>query len=191
VFFRADREVYLAGETVILTVDNLSDGPIAVVLACAINPCQFHGEEFFCVERECDGPETEIPAGGQIVLLEEIALLVRDGPSGVLFYKMFYREIASDMYTTLYSREFVVQDSGPTCVGARAAALLAVSDSPLSAQIDTSRVIIRRDAEKETCAADFALSSAGEIEPGRWSEGVIFLIDARTGQIIDETAYER
>jgi hypothetical protein len=52
-------------------------------------------------------------------------------------------------------------------------------------------VIVRWDGDNRVCTADFALTSAGEIEPGLWSEGVTLAINSRTGRVIEETAYER
>lgn len=74
---------------------------------------------------------------------------------------------------------------------AREIALNHLTSSPHLESVDTTRVTITFQDDTEAFVVDFAWKSADQIRPGLWSEGYFVVVDARSGDVIRATAYER
>ncbi len=73
----------------------------------------------------------------------------------------------------------------------REIALDHVKSSPYLKNIDTTRVSITLQDDRQAYVVDFAWKDAGQIRPGLWAEGYYVVVDARSGVVEEAYAYER
>jgi len=193
VTLRTDKEVYRAGESIVVTIDNNSTAPVQFVEVCALHLCQQSGEDWICEEKECDGPATVLDSGDQLGILMEAMPLFPAGQSAEpgWRYKLDYRIVSEDPYYFAHSNPFAVAGQGPDCGQARQVALNHAQSTDYWNQIDVNRARITWLDEDQTCLVDFAWQGTAEILPGLWAEGYSVVVGAKLGRVREAYAYER
>lgn len=189
---KTDSELYREGESIIITIGNNSPNPVIFTENCSLNLCFESGEDWICLERECDGPRAIIEPGSQLEILQEAQSM--DPPAKAdarSRYKLDYQLVSEEPYFFAHSNEFTVQGGGLNCEQAKRFALEHAQASPYWNDIDASRATVRWQDENQTCMVDFAWQGAEQIRTGLWAEGYFVIVGARFGQVIEANAYER
>jgi hypothetical protein len=160
---------------------------------CSLHLCQKTGEDWICVEQECDGPPVELEPGSQMDLVMEAMAALQGGLSAESYsrYKLDYQLVPEDAIYFSHSEGFTVQSTGLNCGQARRIALEHAQSSPYWTSLDDTRAIVSWRDEDRACVVDFAWQGAGEIRPDLWSEGYIVVISAESGRVKEAYAYER
>jgi hypothetical protein len=185
--------VYRIGESIVVTIENDSPGPIQFMEVCSPHLCQKSGEDWICEEKECDSSVTVLESGSQLGLYMEATSLVlaKHLADTSLRYKLDYQIVSEDPLHFAHSNEFTVIDEGPDCGQARQIALDHALSSPHSDEIDAGRATVNWQADDQTCVVDFAWQGAEQIRPGLWTEGYYVVVAAKSGRVKETHAYER
>lgn len=187
-----DRHLYKEGESIIITVKNNSTEGIRFLALCSLHLCVRSGQDWICVERECDGQMTIIDPGDTLELLGEATSIAMNLEGEVTYrYKLDYQIIFEEPYQFSQSNEFVIEADGVTCKMARQTALQHAQSSPYRRGIDASRAIVRWLGEDQSCHVIYAGRGAEEIGAGLWSEGFSVIVDAASGQVLETRVFER
>lgn len=107
VTIRTDKEVYGAGEDVLLTIENGLDSPIVYYSGCSIHLCQQVEDDWLCEMKECHAETIELEAGSSVVMVFPGRVI-----GTRLKYRLEYSTSEGNLYT-LDSNEFTIgQASG-------------------------------------------------------------------------------
>ncbi len=188
-----DEEAYREGESIVVTIENRSTGPIQFTLPCGLHLCRRLEGEWVCVEQECDGPSTVLAPGQELALLEEARPLGPERRAGeqAYRYKLDYQAGGEPPFFFAHSNAFTIESGGLGCGQAREVALEHAGSTPFWDRIDANRVTIRWQDAGRVCVVDFSWQEAEEMEPGMWSEGYAVTVGARSGRVQEAHAYER
>lgn len=192
VIVKTDSKSYRQGESLVVTIENNSSDPIQFTEICSLHLCIESGKDWICEERECDGSTIVIEPESRLEILQEAMLIVPKAKTDVSSrYKLDYQIVSEDPYYFAHSNEFTVRSEGLNCMQAKQVALEDAKSSPYWNSIDLSRATVRWQGENQSCMVDFAWQGAEQIRTGLWSEGYYVLVSARSGQVIEASAYER
>jgi hypothetical protein len=193
VVIKTDRDVYRAGETIIGTIENNTTNAIRFMAVCSPQLCQKSGEDWVCVERECDGQVTVLEPRNRAAFILQARRLVLDRTrtDASLRYKLDYQVVSEEPYFFAYSDEFTLSAERTDCEEARQTALDYARASADWDSIDVGRVTVRWRDDDRACVVDFAWQDAEQIQPGLWTSGYEVVIDARPDRVADAYAYER
>jgi predicted small lipoprotein YifL len=186
-----DKEAYRAGESIIVTIDNNSTGPIQYMDLCSLHLCQRSGEEWICEEKECDASMTVLESGSRLEIGMDAGsiILAKHLAETILRYRLDYQIVSEGPLYFADSNEFIVKEPG--CEQARQIALDYAQSSPYWNMIDVSRVAVRWQDDDQACVVDFAWQGTDEVRPGLWAEGYYVVVGARSGNVKEAHAYER
>jgi hypothetical protein len=189
---KTDSEIYKEGESIIVTIENNSPNPIHFIENCSLNMCFESGEDWICVERECDGPMIILEPGNRREILQEAQPI---NPGATIEarsrYKLGYQILSEDPFYFAPSDEFSVQSVGMNCKQAKQIALEQAQTSLYWDNLDTNRATVRWQDENQACVVDFAWQDAEQIRPGLWTKGFYVIVGARFGRVIEANPYER
>jgi hypothetical protein len=190
---RTDKKEYRAGESIFVAIENNSTNLIQYMGLCSLHLCQKAGEDWICVEQECDSPPIELKPGSQMDLVMEARAIVQGEcrAERCSRYKLDFQVVSEDAIYFSHSEGFTVQSTGLNCGQARRIALEYAQLSPYWTSLDTTRAIVIWRDEDRACIVDFAWQGSGEIRPDLWSEGYCVVIGAKSGRVKEAYAYER
>lgn len=188
-----DREAYHEGESLFVTIGNHSSRPVQFALPCGLHLCRQMGDDWVCVEQECDGPPTVLDPGQELALSQEARPLGRERQAGeqAYRYKLDYQAAGEPPFFFAHSNAFTIESGSLGCRQAREVALEHARSTPFSDRIDTSRVTVRWQDAGQACVVDFAWREAEEMAAGMWSEGYAVSVSVRSGHVQEAHAYER
>ena len=192
IMVETDRDSYVDGESVLVTIANDSAQPIRFVDGCSLNLCYESDGDWICAERECEGPMTAVEPGSFVDIVKEAqASDPSEAADLTSRYKLDYYSAPDIAFHFTHSNVFTVASGGASCKPARQIALEHARESSYWSSIDASKAIVRWLGERRACVVDFAWQGAGQILPGMWSEGYYVIVGARFGRIIEENGYVR
>ncbi len=192
IIVKTDSGLYKQGETIVVAIENNISNPIHFLEICSLHLCFESGEEWICVERECDGPMTILKPGSQLEILQEARSIDLPASTDIRSrYKLDYQIVTEDPFFFAHSNEFVIQSGGMNCKQAKQIALEHAQSSPHWNNIDANRATVRWQVENQTCMVDFAWQGAEQIRTGLWSEGYFVIVGAKSGRVVEDNAYER
>jgi len=135
---------------------------------------------------------TVLEPGSHLEILQEAKSIVLAATTDIRSrYKLDYQIVSEDPFYFAHSNEFIVQSAGMNCKQAKQIALEHAQSSLYWNSIDANRATVRWQGENQTCMVDFAWQDAEQIRSGLWTEGYSVIVGARSGQVIEENAYER
>ena len=107
---KTDRELYNQGESILVSIENISSNPIQFIEFCALHLCIKYGGEWICEEHECDSQMMFLDPGSKLEFLEEARSLVPENASeSKSRYKLDYQIVSEDPYYFGYSNEFIIE----------------------------------------------------------------------------------